>query len=443
MPARPRLRAPQRTLPFFIFSALRVKQREYNQAQVVMIVGRLTQLALCAVVATSLHAQGLIEHEKIGAANQTFDSQSGGPRLNCIIEPRSPFLDFAFRFELGYVVRCPLNEFAGKTSQLTALLRVTPQGGQPVLFAQVYRIPGMRPELAKTTDIRKVNAEISASGIIALGEGKYTAELVVMDDRERVVQKKWSAKAVRKHDEKRVQVTTRPFTATPITSRFFPNKLATPGSGIRLTVLLNAAPVNPKALKLRAWDRAFLLDSVASVLREIPYDTVRVVAFNLDQQEEIFRQDDFDRAGLAGLARALRKLELGSISYRKLGEPQGWSALLTRLSKDEVEAKNPADAVIFLGPTTRISDKIPKEGIALPKQKRTRFYYLEYFPAWRRGNEMPDAIHHFTAECDGTVLKIHSPAELATAIQRLRADLHLAAETEAEAEVRGFAKSGY
>ena len=39
---------------------------------------------------------------------------------------------------------------------------------------------------------------------------------------------------------------------------------------MRLTILLDAAPVDPRSLKLRAWDRTFLLDSVASVLREIP-----------------------------------------------------------------------------------------------------------------------------------------------------------------------------
>jgi hypothetical protein len=275
-----------------------------------------------------------------------------------------------------------------------------------------------------------------------LGEGKYTVELVLMDNRERVAQKKWKATAVRRRDEKKVQVTTRPFTATAVSTRLWPVKPAAPASGIRLTILLDAAPVNPHSLKLRAWDRAFLLDSVASVLREIPSDTVRVVAFNLDQQEEIFRQDDFDRSGLGRLAHALRKLELGSISYRKLGQPQGWSEILTRLSKEEIESKEPADAVIFLGPTTRLSDKMPKEAPMLPKEKRPRFYYLEYFPAWRRGNEMPDAIHHFTAQCDGTVLKIHSPGEFATAIHKLRTELHINAGGT-EAEVSGFTKAGY
>jgi hypothetical protein len=391
------------------------------------------------VLASSGLAQGLIEPGKLAAANELFESRLEAKRLNCVIQPRSPFLDFAFRFELGYVIRCPLRDFDGKPSRMASILRVTPEGGQPVLFGQNYRIPGMPPDEAASTDIRRVNAEISASGVVALGEGKYSVELVLMDDRDRVVQKKWKATAIRKHDEKKVQVMTRPFTATAVSTRLWPVRTS-PGKGVRLTILLDAAPVDPHALKLRAWDRAFLLDSIASVLREIPADTVRVIAFNLDQQQEIFRQDDFNPSGLGKLSHALRKLELGSISYRKLGQPQGWSELLTRLWRDEVEAKQPSHAVIFLGPTTRLSDKIPKTAVSLPKEKRPRFYYLEYFPAWRRGSELPDAIHHFTTQCDGTVLKIHSPREFASAIDRLRNELH---PNETEAEVSGVVKAGY
>jgi hypothetical protein len=355
----------------------------------------------------------------------------------------SPFLDFAFRFELGYVIRCPLRDFDGKPGKIASVLRVTPEGGRPVLFAQNYHIPGIPPDLAKTTDIRKVNAEISASGVIALGEGKYVVELVLMDNNERALRKRWKATAVRKRDEKKVQITAQPFTATAVSARFWSGGTAPSGSGIRLTILLDAAPMNPRSLKLRAWDRAFLLDSVSSVLREIPSDSVRVVAFNLDQQEEIFRDNNFDRSGLAQLSHALRKVELGSISYHKLSQPQGWSEMLTRLSKDELEAEEPADAVIFLGPAARLSEKIPKETLTLPKGKKTRFYYLEYFPAWRRGYEMPDAIHHFTDQCDGTVLKIHSPGEFATAIHKLRTELHLNDGSGTEAEVSGLAKPGY
>jgi hypothetical protein len=403
---------------------------------------RLHLLILFAAASGSLGAQGLIDSSKIAAANEAFDSGVSEARLKCYIEPLSPFLDFAFRFELGYLFRCPLKHFDGKPARIASVLRVTPEGGKPALFAQSYGIPGVPPALAKTTDVRKVNAEISASGAIALGEGKYTVELLLIDDRERVTRKKWKATASRKSDEKTVQVTTQPYTATSIHSRPWPDQNTHSSNGTRLTILLDAAPVNPRSLKLRAWDRAFLLDSVSSVLRELRADTTRVVAFNLDQQEEIFRQDNFDRSGLVKLSHALQKLELGSISYQKLSQPAGWSEILTRMASEEVEAKEPPDAVIFLGPTTRVSDKLPKEAFTKPRDNKTRFYYFEYFPAWHRGNEMPDAIHYFTSQCDGTVLKIHSPGEFASAIQKLRADMRLS-ESPAQAKVSGLEKPNY
>ena len=115
---------------------------------------------------------------------------------------------------------------------------------------------------------------------------------------------------------------------------------------------------------------------------------------------------------------------------------------MTRLWRAEIEDTQPSDAVIFLGPTTRVTDKIPKVALTSPKEKRPRFYYLEYFPAWRRGSELPDAIHHFTSQYDGTVLKIHSPGEFARAIDRLRTELHVN-DAGTEAEVSGAMKSGY
>ena len=142
---------------------------------------------------------------------------------------------------------------------------------------------------------------------------------------------------------------------------------------LRLTILLDAVPMNPRSLKLRAWDRAFLLDSISSVLREIPSESVRIVAFNLDQQEEISRDDNFDRSGLARLSHALRKVELGSISYHKLSQPQGWSEMLTRLSKDELEAEEPADAVIFLGRQRAFPKKFLKKRSLCRKAKRLVF----------------------------------------------------------------------
>jgi hypothetical protein len=157
------------------------------------------------------------------------------------------------------------------------------------------------------------------------------------------------------------------------------------------------------------------------VLRQIPCESVRLVAFNLDQQREVFRQDRLDADGLRKLDGALRKLELGTISANVLRDQDGWSDLLAHVSNEEVSAGDPSDLVMFLGPTARITGKVRKEILAAPKSAKPQFFYLEYFPMWRRGAEFPDSIHQLTNERGGTVLKIHNPGEFAGAIQKVLA----------------------
>ena len=60
----------------------------------------------------------------------------------------------------------------------------------------------------------------------------------------------------------------------------------------------------------------------------IPCASVRLRAFNLDQQRELFHEDEFDDAGFVQLAGSLRTLELGAVSYRVLQQRQGGLELL-------------------------------------------------------------------------------------------------------------------
>ena len=68
-------------------------------------------------------------------ASKYFDEPAlSAPSLNCRVKPVEPFLDFAFRFEAGYLVRCPIREFEGKESTVLVFLRITPEGQSPVLL---------------------------------------------------------------------------------------------------------------------------------------------------------------------------------------------------------------------------------------------------------------------------------------------------------------------
>jgi hypothetical protein len=205
-----------------------------------------------------------------------------------------------------------------------------------------------------------------------------------------------------------------PLTATPIPGR--------PGSkGGQLTVLINAAPLNPWSRKLRAWDRAFLLDSLSSLLRQLSYSSVRVIAFNLEQQNEIFRQPDFTQADMGKLAQALRTLELGNISYSTLERKDGWAELLLGLLKEEAQADERSRAVVFLGPTLRLNDKVPPRMLVSYQERTPPLFCVAYYP--RLGADFPDSVQYLTTGLKGKVFRIHSPTELAQNLAKLRREI--------------------
>jgi hypothetical protein len=193
----------------------------------------------------------------------------------------------------------------------------------------------------------------------------------------------------------------------------------TNGKGLRVTVLLDAAPLNPRNPALRAWDRALLLGSLSSLLKQIPCASVRLRAFNLDQQRELFRQDQFDDAGFIKLAESLRTLELGTVSYRVLQQRQGGLDLLLDYANRELIAADPSDAVIILGPRTRYFAEVPRGKLKGRETSNPHFYYFEYFPGYFRGSQFPDALSSLTKRLDGTVYEIFSPGDLARSIQKM------------------------
>jgi hypothetical protein len=373
---------------------------------------------LSGALAFPARAQSPLSLEQAERANHLLDGTAEGKRLGCEIELWRPFLDFTFRFTAGFIVRCPWKEFGGKESTALLIARVTPEGRAPVLLGSLYRLRGMPRELLAGADIRKLKTEVEASGAFAVGAGRYLVEVLVADNQNRICRKRWRITAGGREYGK-VPAVLEANTVAPARVHLWDGKSLGGGKGLRLTVLLDVAPINPWALKLRAWDQAFLLDSLSSLLQQIPCQSVRLVAFNLEQQREIFRQDRFEPSGFDKLQQAFHDLELGTVSAQVLKQHQGKVELLAELTNQELIAPHPADAVIFLGPSSRSDQRIPKEMLKLRETLAPQFFYFEYIPPWRRGREFPDTIAHLTRARDGTVAKIHSPGELAQAIQKM------------------------
>lgn len=384
-------------------------------------------VALCVLASISAKAQTAVVPEDVEKVNRVLDSRTSEGRLRCTIQPVQPFLDFAFRFDAGYVFRCPLKEFEGKESILWSFVRITPEGRPPVLLGAGYRLPGVPAESRDPKNLKKLKRIIEGSGGFTTGEGRYRVEAVLVDDRGRVLQKSWKIQASLRHRERTVRVTAAASGVAPLVDRLWDGKLDTSGRGMRVTVLLNAAPFGRRAPRLRAWDRALLQGSLSSLLHEIPCEFVRLVAFNLDQGRVIFEQTPFDASGFTGLSQALQSQELRTVHYQAL-QTRTWTELLADLVNREVTAEEPSQAVIFLGPRVHNALKIPRKMLKARETREPQFFYFQFFPYWVRGSDFDDSVGYLTKAQGGTVWAIHEPGELARAIQKMLAQIKRSAK---------------
>jgi len=366
-------------------------------------------LFLALTSATVAHAQAPLPPELVANANRLFDEYGKHSDLHCSITRFDPFLDFTFRYEAGFLISVKPAEFA-PGGRFGALLRATPEGGKTEIFGEEFEIPPIPAVMAKQLGPKELGKiELQMSLGFALGDGHYAIDLLLMDKENHSCHAHWNLKTA-KHS---VPLTIPANTVRAVDADAWDGKLHS--DGVRLTVLLHIAPLNPYSSRLRAWDRGFLLQSLASLLKQLPCQSVRIIAFNLDQQQELFRQDNFDGDGYAQLVKRLHKQEFGTVSYHAL-QRGSWQQWLERLANDQTSVKDPSDVVVFLGPNSRFLDKVPAEGRDDPNAL-PHFFYLEYFP-WQ-GADFSDSIDSLTRGMHGTVYKIHSADQLGQAIQKM------------------------
>ncbi|HEX4232047.1 MAG TPA: hypothetical protein VHZ07_25490 [Bryobacteraceae bacterium] len=350
-------------------------------------------------------------------------ANSGKPeRLACDVSEAPPFLDFTFRFATGYFIACPVRIFGGEADTVFVYVRVTPEHGEAVTLGDSFRIPAMPDDLRPRVNVHHVSTEIDFRGGFGIGEGHYTVELILCDRSNRVLRKHWRITAIRSRAEHSTELTVKPNTVGPLFISRWNGRLRGPRQGLRLSVLLDATPIVQYARRLYPQDRILLLDSLYSLLKEAACSSVQLIAFNLDQQQEVFRDSHFGRVGWYALEERLRELELGKVSYKVVSHPDGWSDLLAQMVNEQINSPEPADAVVFLGPATRIHRK-PTLPLTPRQPGAPEFFDVAYYPPEEEGDEAPDALAYVTRALDGQIFKIHSPAELSQAIQKIYAQL--------------------
>src|SRR5262249_17446825 len=133
-------------------------------------------------------------------------------------------------------------------------------------------------------------------GAWLLGEGRYHASWKMVDDSGRVCRKEWEIDARLRHGDRRVKLSMPPDAVADVALRSAPaSRPPDDVAPIRLTIMLHAAPMNPRRTRLGPRDHMMLLSTLSAVLERVAAQFIRLVVFNLDQQKEIYRQDYFVR----------------------------------------------------------------------------------------------------------------------------------------------------
>ena len=195
------------------------------------------------------------------------------------------------------------------------------------------------------------------------------------------------------------------------------SRLADAAGPLRLAIYLHVAPLSTRRLKMHSAISRCCLSSVLSLVQRTPFARIKLVAFNLDQQREIFRQDNLDAEGWDRLVAAVSNLNLTTVDIDVLKQQRGHVSMLERYIADETSAPSPSDAVSFLGPSARQSEMFHLPDAA--NSAGPRFFYFQYRPQWARGAEFPDILSHAVRALSGKVRSIYSPHDFSTALRDL------------------------
>jgi hypothetical protein len=361
-------------------------------------------------------AQELTKEAELPRANQILDSSPHKSQLPCFIDfSENLRLDLLFRYTEGFAIGCRLGTIITPGTELIAFLRITPRGGKPVLMTEEFDMPPAQKQDSAGMMAAPSQLEITASGGFAAGPGEYSVEIVLTDEQGHTFRKQKNLKPFYGRGDRKVPFSLQPGEVVPLMDTRWNGALAR--NGPRLTVFLDAYGQNGSA-NLHGLDRAALMQSLFTLLTQLPCRSVKLIAFDLEGQKAIFSQERFDARGFAALNRLLKRVDFSTISYRAL-QSGAWSKFLTDQLRSELASEQPADDIIFLGAWgSHVREKLPQETVRKIEIGNTHVFYFELFAF---PDSAPDGIGQLTKDLRGTVFAIQSPDDFAQAIKKVSA----------------------
>jgi len=187
---------------------------------------------------------------------------------------------------------------------------------------------------------------------------------------------------------------------------------------LNVKILVNFAPQNTHSATLQPLDVAALVSILRGIAREPRIGKFSVVAFNLQEQRVLYRQDRADRIDFPALGQALRSLKLGTIDLERLSQKHGETEFLTELILREIGGEDRPDALIFAGPKAMLEENIPQSTLKEVGEVEYPVFYMNY-NLNPQANPWRDAIGRAVRFFRGYEFTISRPRDLWAALNEI------------------------
>jgi len=343
--------------------------------------------------------------------------EAGEPRqdLPCKVEDTKALLGFDLKFHAGFEVSVPMRELAGSENLLTIVFRVRPEGKPEGdrYFIQRIRVPQLDED---------AKGDAFLQGGFDVGEGKYQVEWLMRDRAERVCSQTWKVDASLPQKDKQISMNEPADTVEPSATEQFqeepPVSRSADETPLTVKVLINFAPQRARSATLQPVDTSALVSILRTISRDPRIGKFSLVAFNMQDQKVLYKQENADRIDFPKIGEALRDLKLGTVDLKKLANKNSETEFLSELLQKEVTGTEAPDALIFAGPKVLLDQNVPQEALRSVGSLDYPVFYLNYnlYPQqipWR------DSIGHAVKHFHGIEYTISRPRDLWFAVSEM------------------------
>jgi hypothetical protein len=304
-----------------------------------------------------------------------LETQEPRKDIPCTVTPIKPVVGFDMRFHSGYEVAVPLKDLAGADNLLTMIFRVTPETrkDEASYFVQRVRVPSIDADAA---------GDAYLQGAFDLGEGNYHVDWLMRDRTERVCSSYWDTEAELPAKDRQLSMTISPGAIAPAETEPFkeepPVERMQGEAPLNVKVLINFAPQTAHAASLPAVDTTALVSILRGICREPRIGKFSVIAFNLQQQRILYRQENANRIDFPALGEALNQMHLGTVDIKRLSNKNGETEFLTNLIQQELGGEDHPDALVFAGPKALLDENVPRDSLKEVGEVEYPVFYMNY-----------------------------------------------------------------